>query len=282
MHGRQTARAAPQVVTVTPEMAMALLEHNKLNRPLNQQHVQRLAHQIEAGKWKFNGDTLKLSTNKDVLDGQHRLWAVIEAQKPIETCIVNDISPDAFATIDTLRKPRSGADVLSLAGVERHRTTIATALQWLTRWQRGVIAEYHKPGNRIENSDIEVAYNANPGIMRAAERASALRGLTSCGVVAFFYFVVNNRNPELAERMLSTLENPAGVSVNDPFFRLRVYLTSDAGRRKDALTTIALMIKASNAAYAARDVKVLNWRKEGSLAEPFPTLDIGRTSGKAR
>lgn len=282
MHGRQTTHQRPEVVTVTPDMAMSLLEGNKLNRPLNQQHVLRLANQIETGKWKFNGDTIKIADNANVLDGQHRLWAVIEAKQAIETCIVKGIAPDAFSTIDTLRKPRSGSDVLSLAGVTANRVTISTALQWLTRWQRNVIAEFQKPINRIENSDVETAYKENPGIERAAERASKLRGLTSSSLVAFFYYVLNNRNPELAERMLFTLENPSGVSVNDPFFRLRQYLLFNGGKRRDALTTIAVMIKATNAAYENRDVKMLSWRKEGSLAEPFPKLEVGGSRGKVR
>lgn len=278
MLGRNST--TPEIVMVTPAMAMELLEYNGLNRPLNDQHVHRLARQIESGRWKFNGDTIKLASNKDILDGQHRLWAVIESKTAIETIIVRGIEADAFSTIDTLRKPRSGADVLSLAGVTHHRVIIATALQWLTRWQRKVLENYLAPINRIENSDIEQAFHENPGIKRAAERASKLRGLTSCGVIAFFYYVLNNRNPELAERMLFTLENPAGVSVNDAFFRLRTYLTTM--RHKDALTTIALMIKAANAAHAGREVKMLSWRKEGSLAEPFPKLDVGSYSGKAR
>ena len=261
-------------------MAMELLEYNGLNRPLNDQHVHRIARQIETGKWKFNGDTIKLATNRDILDGQHRLWAVIESKMPIETIIVRGIDADAFSTIDTLRKPRSGADVLSLQGVTHHRVIISTALQWLTRWQRKVLENYLAPVNRIENSDIEQAFHDNPGIQRAAERASKLRGLTSCGIIAFFYFVLNNRNPDLAERMLFTLENPAGVSVNDPFYRLRAYLTTT--RHKDALTTIALMIKAANAAHVSRDVKMLSWRKEGSLAEPFPKLEVGNANSKVR
>ncbi len=101
-------REPPKIITLTPEMAMSLLEANQNNRPLNHQHVDRIANQITKGKWKFNGDTIKLATNRDVLDGQHRLWAVVEAKQPIETAIIYDIEPEAFATIDTLRKPRSG------------------------------------------------------------------------------------------------------------------------------------------------------------------------------
>lgn len=272
MHGRNS-RERPEVVTVTPEMAMSLLDANTNNRPLNQQHVNRIANQIIGGKWKFNGDSIKLAKNKDILDGQHRLWAVVEAKQPIETVIVRDLEPDSFATIDTLRKPRSGADVLSMHGVTHHRVIISTALQWLIRWQRKTIENFRAPANRVENSDVEQAFVDNPGIMRAAERASKCRGLTSAGMIAFFYFILTNRNPDLAERMIHTLENPAGVGVNDPFFRLRAYLTNT--QHKEPLVTIANMIKAANAAYEGRELRILKWVNQGSSPEPFPRLEVG-------
>ncbi len=276
MKSPASSREAPKIVTVSPEDAMALLESNGSNRPLNDQHVRRIARQIVDGKWRFNGDTIKISSTNDILDGQHRLWAIIEAKTPVETIVVRGIEPDAFATIDTLRKPRSGSDVLALLGATSHRSTISVALQWLTRWQRKCLETYRAPQNRIENSDVEQAYRDNPGIARAAEMASRLRGLANPGMIAFFYFVLTNRNPDLAERMIHTLENPAGVGVNDPFFRLRAYFTS-AVARKDPLTTIVYMIKAANAAYDGREIKTLNWRSQGSFAEPMPALNVGHT-----
>lgn len=274
MHGRNS-RETPQVLTITPEMAMQLLDANEKNRPLNQNHVNRIARQIIEGKWKFNGDTIKIAKNGDILDGQHRLWAIVEAKQAVETIVVRDIEADAFATIDTISKPRSGADILSMHGVTHHRVMVSTALHWLIRWQRKTLENYRAPVNKIENSDIEDAFGNNAGILRAAERATRCRGLTSTGIIAFFYYILTNRNPDLAERMIHTMENPAGVGVNDPFFRLRAYLTDN--KHKDPLITIALMIKAANAAHEQRELRVLRWANQGQLAEGFPRLEVGNT-----
>lgn len=268
-------------VTVTPEDAAQLLEANGSNRPLNEQHVKRISRQITDGKWRFNGDTIKISSTNDILDGQHRLWAIIEAKIPVETIVVRGIEPDAFSTIDTIRKHRSGSDVLSLIGVTNQRSAISVGLQWLIRWQKKTLENYRAPQNRIENSDIELAYRDNPGIARAAERASKLRGVFNPGLLTFFYFILTNRNPDLAERLMYTLENPSGIGMDDPFFRLRAYFLNP-NSRKDALVSIALMVKAANAAHKKKDVKVLNWRNQGTFAEPFPTLDVGQYDHKVR
>ena len=265
---------ALQIVTVTPEMAVQILERNELNRPLNDQHVHRIARQITEGKWKFNGDTIKISSDHSVVDGQHRLWAIIEAKQAVDTIIVTGIERDAFATIDTLRKPRSGSDVIALAGTLKYRNMIAAALGWLIRYQRGVLQTYNQPQNKVENSDIEAAFKEHPGIVRAVERCMPLRGLANPGIVAFAYYVALDRNGLLAEKLVDTLIDPAGVSINDPLFRLRSYFTSDHHKRKEAVMSIALMFKALNAARAGRKVSALSWKNQGRNPEAFPKLEV--------
>lgn len=262
-------------VTITPTMAAKMLEHNTLNRPLRQRHVQRIAHQIETGKWRFNGDTIKIASTEDVLDGQHRLWAVIEANKPIRTMVVYGIDKDAFSTIDTLRSSRTGGDMVALAGAERYRNQVSTALAWLLRWQTGQkIMAWRNPANRIENSDIEQAFADNPGMINAVEAATRLRSLCNPAILGMLYYIMSNRNPDIADRMMETLSNPAHVRVTDPFFALRAWLLSQ--KRRDQLLTIAVTIKAANAAYEDKPIKHLKWQTQGQTAEEFPELRIGR------
>lgn len=266
--------AAIERVTITPVMATELLEHNSSNRPISDPHVHRIAAQIMAGKWRFNGDTIKVAEDEEVIDGQHRLWAVIEAKTSIDTVIVRGVEREAFATIDTIRRPRSGGDTLFLSGATRHAKTMASTLSWLLRWQRKAFPNYKDPKHKVENADIEVAYAAHPGILHAVERVRHLRGLANEALLAFLYYVMTNHNEVIAEQMLNTLEDPSGVGVNDPFFRLRAYFTNDHHKRRDPVTTIALAIKAANAAHEGRKVQLLSWKNQGERAEIFPELKI--------
>jgi hypothetical protein len=266
---------APEIVTLTPEMAMDLLERNNLNRPLSDQHVARIAKQIIDGKWRFNGDTIKIASTDDVLDGQHRLWAVIEAKHPVDTILVRGLEREAFVTIDTLRKPRSLGDTVALSGQLRHRSVIATALCWLIRWQRKCIPQHREPANRIENSDIEVAFSAHPTIVDAVDRSSKLRSICNPGMLGFFYYVLTNHNEELAERLMHTFADPSGVAVNDPFFMLRAWMLNARGdkHKSNPVETIAVMIKATNAAAEDRKIDRLKWTYQGDRPEPFPVLN---------
>jgi hypothetical protein len=255
-------------------MATKLLEQNKLNRPLSQAHVNRLANQIQRGLWRLNGETIKVAATGDVLDGQHRLWAVIETNTAIETYIVYGIDREAFCTIDTLRRPRSGGDIVALEGAERYRTVIACALTWLIRYQRKCLENYRDPTHRVENADIQGSYHDNPGIKRSSEVAMTLSGLATPSVFAFLHFIISTRNPEIAERMIATLSNPSGIRLEDPFFRLRSWLLQAKGAKRDALMMIALTIKAANAAAKGKTIGTLRWQNQGAHPEEFPVLDL--------
>lgn len=260
------------VIVIKPEDALKLLERNTLNRPLSQPHVARIADQIKTGNWKFNGDTIKIADGGDIVDGQHRLWAIIESKQPVETVVVYGVPRDAFATVDTLRKPRNGADILALNGVTEYRSATSLALTFLVRWQRKC---WHGPNARVENSDIEGAYSENPAMLNAAERATkAIRGLASPGLFAFLYYIIANRSIEIADRLIDTLADPSGVSVNDPFFRLRSYLSTNSKGRRDPVMVMALTIKAANLVAKGEKCKVLNWRNQGENAESFPSLNL--------
>jgi hypothetical protein len=265
----------PQKITLTPQRATELLERNMLNRPLSDQHTQRIARQIIGGHWRYNGDTIKISTTGDVLDGQHRLWAIIEANIAVDTVIVYGIEPEAFATIDTVRRLRSGGDTIALSGQRAYRNQIAGALGWLLRYERGVIEAHRMPANRIENSDIQIAYGEHPGIERAVNAAMKARLVANPALTGFAYYVMSTVNPHIAETFIGAMIDPGALAVTHPFFQLRAYfLESKAKKIKDPVMSIALTFKAANLIVAGREVSQLRWVNQGQKPEPFPKLDI--------
>ncbi len=105
-------------VTLTPKLASELLDMNTHNRPVRDGYVELLANEILEGRWRdYTGDTIRISKTKIVLDGQHRMKAVILANKPIKTHIIYGVDPNAMDVIDTGMR-RQPADVLHLGGVK--------------------------------------------------------------------------------------------------------------------------------------------------------------------
>lgn len=104
-------------IQVTPEMATKWLTKNKINRALSKSRLEFYTQQIQSGDWQLNGESIKFDWNGNLIDGQHRLSAIIEANKGITTYVIFGCDSDAFKTIDT-GKARSDADVLKIAGYE--------------------------------------------------------------------------------------------------------------------------------------------------------------------
>ncbi len=156
-----------KIVTITPKIAAELLAHNDNNRPLKDNHVISLAIQIEKDKWQLNGESIIISKKGKVLDGQHRLHAVIMADKSIRSNVVYGADEESFLTIDTGRI-RSGSDVLSIEGVE-NSAVMSSIIRAVIMWKRGSIKNAvskkssgkSKKTRSITNAEMVEFYNKN-------------------------------------------------------------------------------------------------------------------------
>ena len=104
-----------KLVTITPEMAEEMLKKNIGNRKVNQANVNRIAADMATGNYRLNGETIKISSNGEILDGQHRLLAAVQSGVTFQTYIVYDIDRELIGTID-MGKNRSVADSLNIMG----------------------------------------------------------------------------------------------------------------------------------------------------------------------
>lgn len=89
-----------QQETVTPAIARQYLEHNTHNRPINRAHVRELADELRAGRWRETHQGLAFATDGRLLDGQHRLMAIVEADTAAELLVTRDLDATTFGVID--------------------------------------------------------------------------------------------------------------------------------------------------------------------------------------
>lgn len=94
------------VETVTPDSARRMLSVNYVgNRAVSDRDVSHLANYMKSGDWDpENGETITFNCNGDLVNGQHRLLAVIQADIPVRMGIIRGASADAYRTIDSGRK----------------------------------------------------------------------------------------------------------------------------------------------------------------------------------
>lgn len=102
-----------ELMTITPEIAKQMLLSNGSNRRLRAHRVSKYANDMRNGNWHLTGQTITFGSNGQLLDGQHRLAAVIEADVPVQFLVVT--GAEVVPTYDN-GLPRSLADQLYLNG----------------------------------------------------------------------------------------------------------------------------------------------------------------------
>lgn len=107
--------AYTKLENVTPQMAGDFLSKNYNNRNINSKTVSYYKDMILRGKWLVNGESIKISQNGELLDGQHRLEAIRQANVPVKMFVAYNVAPNAFMTIDAGR-PRRYTDYLKVSG----------------------------------------------------------------------------------------------------------------------------------------------------------------------
>jgi len=204
------------IETITPREATKLLEHNvENNRPISDRHVQSLARDMKEGNWAENGETIKICPQGNVLDGQHRLWACITANKPFKTVVVRGV--DGLDTIDTNR-PRTLANALHMRGYERApKLSIALNTCWRwenTNWRSHLAKPTVAEAIRFLNDNFDLIYLA----MKHGLRIGKVEGSLEQTAVAFWRLAKVIGVSDTVE-LFNDLAKENWTSVNDPLFR---------------------------------------------------------------
>ena len=99
--------------TITPAVASAMLEGNYDNRKLREFIVEQYANDMTQGRWKPNGAAIVFDTDGGLVDGQHRLRAVIASKSTIDNVVVRGVERETRDTID-IHQVRSSGDILQM------------------------------------------------------------------------------------------------------------------------------------------------------------------------
>ena len=234
-------------IIVTPNMATEWLEQNKRNRHIRQSHVDDLAQQIKNGLWKFDGATIRFDKEGNILDGQHRLWAVIESGLSIDTFVVNGLDSDVFAVIDT-GIVRTSADVLSrLDMTPQERRTASTAVAWIMRYR----AKKCQGSMKVSNQAVFDFVSNTPKLLnsiRFSHQFTYQERLLPKGVTCFLHFLMAKKEERQANSFFSGVFYGNDLKAGTPAFFLRNALLVDriSKRKPRPYTQVGTTIKAWN------------------------------------
>jgi hypothetical protein len=224
---------------ITPELAKLYLEKNFADqRKVIQADVDKYAHAMTNGLWRENGNPLKFDEAGFLVDGQHRLLAIIQSGVAVEMYVMYGVSVEAVPTIDTGRH-RSGRDAIVIAGLPADYADAVSALVrriiLFKEGSRRVLSGKHRSGRqsagnrerKIGELEIVEFYKQHPNLLSYAERGKGLHkaqqaqpGLATLLSPSDYVFLLWHFEHTNAERAFEFLRQIAQYNDNgNPLFR---------------------------------------------------------------
>lgn len=142
--------------TITPDTARIYLKLNNNNRPLRKTHIRELASDMMQGNWQVTHQSIAFDITGRLIDGQHRLYAIIEAGIPIQISVTRGCSASSFSIIDR-GSNRSKSDIL---GWPKKITEVITLALHITTGTNPTVSNIKlMEGSRLlENCQILLDY----------------------------------------------------------------------------------------------------------------------------
>lgn len=210
--------------TITPALALEYLKHNTKNRVLVERRSRELAAQMKDGAWKQAGDTISFDTTGALIDGQHRLYAVILSGVSISVLVIRGLDPDAFMVKDNGAK-RSAGDVLTILGKPSGTRLAAAAKVFYGLCEGFPGSIVNKSYNRLTHPQVVEVVEAVPGLqdrIRLFHRKdfTAVRA-GPCAVYSGIAEATFQADPESARIFWDGVIHGTGLAAGDPALTLR-------------------------------------------------------------
>ena len=258
---------------VTPAKAASWIEGNTDNRPLSDRRIKQYAADMTAGKWRLTHQPIALTDDGRLLDGQHRLWAIVESEQTVPMMVARNCDPETFAVIDG-GKLRSGSDTLAVAGWDMHNE-IPGLLRMLKLYDEFRDEGWSNHNAKIPNDEIvAAAEKAGPVAVDATRLAVAIRGRAETGPQPTYstaiYLIHRETGLTPAEQWDMFWENYAtgvDLSAGDPRLSMkrsimRLYLPKAGSTPMQNRVFLGLLLKGWNLFAKGKSSQVLSF-KEG-------------------
>ncbi|WP_152664009.1 hypothetical protein [Sphingomonas sp. SRS2] len=217
----ETSRSASRSIKVKalmidPAMADSLLADRGPNRTVSAVVIAKYARDIEAGRWRLNGQTIKISSSGRLLDGQHRLEAGKKAKKPFPAIIVEGLPDEIISSLDIGRR-RATSDILRERG-EVHTIILASALRWLWMIRTGVVLSANSSPSTGEL--LELLENT-PKIRYSLKHVATIREIMGSGIAAALHCSFAEKDEERADIFFDRLIDGVNLGEGSPIRHLR-------------------------------------------------------------
>lgn len=246
---------------IGPDEASTLLKANTSNRPLTRSNVVALASAMTRGEWVLNGETIIFSPDGTLMQGQHRLHAIIKSGVTVPLLLVRGIQFDAFSTLDLGRK-RSVGDVLNIHG-EVNANVLASALRSIGLIE-GIVTDQRAMSPAMATSILD----RHPSVRVWTSRfsSSEAKKFISSAFIGALTMAAERHGSERVAEFFAQVSSGEGLHKGMPAYAVRERFF--ARSRTDVIPymmALAYAIKALNAHLTGQPMKMLRWAADEQM-----------------
>ena len=263
-------KPAPSYISVNPDIAQRWLRGNVVNRSLRAAKVQQYAADMAAGRWNFSESAICFSPDGQLLNGQHRLHAIVASGTSVVLLVIRNMPADAMVTMD-IGSARTAADALKFVG-EAHQALLAATLKLCLlvdtkRIYRDTRLQAVSPGELIDFLAVNPEVRAS-----VASAASNRKGIdcTPSAMACAHWLIANAAGRGMADHYFGQLSSrsnePDGSAVLAVDSRLREIRRLKATHSQREY--VYLLVKGWNHYAKGNSVRSLPIRPKGEFRIP--------------
>lgn len=219
-----------QWMDVDPGLAAHWLQNNFRNRPLSEDVVSAYARDMINGVWMPTHQGIAFNDRDELIDGQHRLRAVIKSGKTVRMMVTFNlpaaIEGAEMTTMDAVDRgrTRSVADQLKIQHGMKHGSVIAACCQTL-----GGLCFQERTRRLSVGQTLDIYRAFQPAVDFVIAGRSKSPGLRMTGVLAGFAFALAALDgPQMKAVMQAYGDLVAGNNAPDSAIgQLHAFLCSD-------------------------------------------------------
>jgi hypothetical protein len=247
-----------EIRIVTPEWARDVLEEHDASivsgkfaqRSISERQVKAYAEDMRAGQWSLNGQGISFDTNNNLLDGQHRLHAVVKSGISVQMLVMWDLpvsynsGSKTINTMDIGKRRFAGAQ-LKMEGF-MYANTVATASRVLVLAASGNLGHFCTPTQIIATSEflkphyealIPVLVNGNAPPCKWSGTVVAPLALLRCS------------DSDTADLFAAEFNEMANLSKTSPVLQFQKYLDRPTHKRGGHAVQFGKFSAAASALY---------------------------------
>lgn len=271
-----------QVIRIDKARAELFLSCNTNNRKVNDGRVKMYAEDMRRGNWIANGEPIQFDTTGRMINGQHRLLALIMADYEDEFLVVTGVDPAAMLNLDGALTRTVGQNWTLIHNIcQDDAKAISTLCKYAITYDKGLSISLGGGNPLRTNAEVDKYLKNNmqdilDSVAFVKSNVTSRTAILPKSDLSFLHYIFKKVDPFVADDFMTKMIKGTGLTDQDPIWMLRQIIDKSKKDRKQRLTPSEIIytaIKAFNRYIRGNTYKnesSMKFRSEKNITQVYP------------